>query len=163
MAGMTEKMQKVWHLFEERQGNKPTTTRQAFEWAVCEGLLQVPEVDPFDVGAERMANAVRSETRKDAMGRRYRVNHAFRIKKGGIQHTFWGIMGFAPRDHMVRSFAWRRNLVIDDCFQLKTDVDVYNDMLDGKRMQIPLVLNFADDIAEREEIERMKNRRKDVA
>ena len=54
-------------------------------------------------------------------------------------------------------------MVIDDLFQLKTDTDVFNDTLDEKRQQFELELNFANDIAEREEIERMQNRRKDVA
>ncbi len=72
-------------------------------------------------------------------------------------------MGFAPVSHMHKSYGQRRNQVIDDLFQLKTDVDVFNDTLEDKRQQFQLVLNFTDDIAEREEIERMQNRRKDVA
>ena len=104
--------------------------RQAIEWAVAEGLLELPEVDPIDVG---------------------------------IQYTFWGTMGFAPHEHMVKSFGWRRNLVIDSCFQLKTDVDVYNGTLEHKRKHFELRIDFTDDVAEREELERMDNRRKDVA
>lgn len=50
-----------------------------------------------------------------------------------------------------------------DLFQLKTDTDVFNDTVDEKRHQFELGLNFENDIAEREEIERMQNRRKDVA
>lgn len=63
--------------------------RQAAEWAVADGLLGLPEVDPYDVLAEKMANAVRSETRTDPLGRRYRVNHAVRVTKSGVQYTFW--------------------------------------------------------------------------
>jgi len=64
---------------------------------------------------------------------------------------------------MEKSFAGRRDQVIDDCFRLKMDVDVYNDTLEDKHKQFQLVIDFTDDIAEREEFERMKNRRKDVA
>jgi len=32
----------------------------------------------------------------------------------------------APRDHFVRSLAQRRQQIVGDRFQLKTDVDVYN-------------------------------------
>jgi hypothetical protein len=42
-------------------------------------------------------------------------------------------------------------------------VDVYNDTLDDKRKHFQLKIDFTDDVAEREEFERMKNRRKDVA
>lgn len=160
MVSMTERMQKAWHKYDSKQDHKPTTTRQASEWAVADGLLELPEVDPYDVLAEKMANALRDETRTDSLGRRYRVNHAVRVTKSGVQYTFWGTMGFAPIDHMHKSYAWRRNQVIDDLFQLKTDVDVFNDMMGDKRQYFQLVLNFTDDIAEREEIERMQNRRK---
>lgn len=110
-----------------------------------------------------MANAVRAETRTDALGRRYRVNHAVRVTKSGVQYTFWGTMGFSPHDHMEKSFGWRRNQVIDDCFHLKIDIDVYNELVEDPRKQIQCVLDFTDDVAEREEYERMMNRRKDVA
>lgn len=163
MASMTERYQKAWHKYESGQGHKPVSMRQAFAWAVADGLLEAPEVDPIDVGAERMANAVRAETRTEALGRRYRVNHAVRATKGGVQHTFWGVLGFAPVSHMHKSLGQRRNGVIDDLFQLKTDTDVFNDTQDEKRQQFELRLNFENDIAEREEIERMQNRRKDVA
>lgn len=163
MASMTERYQKAWHKYESRQGHKPASMRQAFEWAVADGLLEIPEVDPIDVGAERMANAVRAETRTDQLGRRYRVNHAVRVTKSGIQDTFWGVLGFAPVTHMHKSLGQRRNMVIDDLFQLKTDTDVFNDTVNEKRQQFELELNFTNDIAEREEIERMQNRRKDVA
>jgi hypothetical protein len=163
MASMTERMLKAWHKYESQQNHKPTTMRQAAEWAVADGLLELFDVDPYDILADRMANAVRAETRTDSQGRRYRVNHAVRVTKSGVQYTFWGTMGFAPHDHMEKSFAWRRNQVIDDCFHLKTDIDVYNDTLKDQRQRIQLILDFTDDIAEREEFERMKNRRKDVA
>jgi Mg2+ and Co2+ transporter CorA len=91
------------------------------------------------------------------------VNHAVRVTKGGVQYTFWGTLGFAPISHMHKSLGQRRNMVIDDLFQLKTDVDVFNDTSEEKGQQFELELNFTNDIAEREEIERMQNRRKDVA
>ena len=51
---------------------------------------------------------------------------------------------------MERAFAQRREQVIGDLVQLKTDVDVYNDLNTGQRPKIQLVLDFADDVAERE-------------
>jgi hypothetical protein len=163
MASMAERMQKAWHKYDSRQNHKPSSLRQAAEWAVADGLLPVPDVDPIDVLAERIGNAIRSETRTDSVGRRYRVNHAVRVTRSGVQHTFWGVMGFAPHDHMEKSLAWRRNQIIDDSFHLKTDVDVYNDTLKDTHLKIQLSLNFTEDVAEREEFERMQNRRKDVA
>jgi hypothetical protein len=71
-------------------------------------------------------------------------------------------MGYAPHSHMEKAFAQRRELIIGDNLQLKTDVDVYNSMFRGKNPEIQLVLNYTEDVAEREELIKMRNRR-DVA
>jgi hypothetical protein len=111
--------------------------RPSVEWAVSGGVLTLPRIDPYDVLAK---------------GRRYRVNHAVRITKSGVQYTFWATMGFAPHDHMERAFAQRREQIISDCVQLRTDVDAYNDM--SKESPIQLVLDFTEDVAERQVIVR---------
>ncbi len=147
----TERLQQAWHDFERRNGHLPTSTHQAFVWAVSEGILELPISDPYDVGAEQMASALRAELATDSHGRRYRVNHAVRATKSGVQYTFWGTLGFAPHDHMEKAFAQRREQIVGDCSQLKTDVDVYNDMNAGKQARIQLILDFADDVAEREQ------------
>ena len=117
---------------------------------MAEGLIELPAVDPYDVLAEQMSQALRSETATDAKGRRYRVNHAVRITKGGVQYTFWGVMGFASHEHMEKAFAWRREQIVGDNVQLKTDVDVYNDMVKGKHPPIQLVMDYTEDVAERQ-------------
>ena len=150
MPSNTERLQAVWHRFEGDHGHLATGTREATEWALKQGLLEIPEIDPVDYLAGQMANALRAEYRVDDKGRRYRVNHAVRITKRGVQYTFWGVLEFADHNHMERAFAQRRDQVIGDCCQLKTDVDVYNDMNRGKRPAIQLVLDFTDDVAERE-------------
>ncbi|MGH9757076.1 MAG: hypothetical protein ACRD4M_05015 [Candidatus Acidiferrales bacterium] len=162
MASRNEIMQRIWHRYETRREHKPSSARQAVEWAVAEGLLQLPEVDPYDILADYMANAVREEHRTDEHGRRYRVNHAVRVTRNGVQYTFWGVMGHAPHDHMEKAFAQRRELIIGDNLQLKTDIDVYNEKYRGKNPEIQLVLDYTDDIAEREELQRIRNR-KDAA
>ena len=40
-------------------------------------------------------------------------------------------MGFASHEHMEKAFAWRREQIVGDNLQLKTDVDVYNDLNRG--------------------------------
>lgn len=162
MASKNEIMQRIWHQYDSRREHKPSSMRQAAAWAVADGLLQIPEVDALDLLADQMSQAVRGEHRTDEHGRRYRVNHAVRVTRSGVQHTFWGVMGHVSHDHMEKAFAQRRELIIGDNLQLKTDVDVYNDKFRGKNPPIQLVLNYTEDIAEREELQRMRNRR-DVA
>jgi hypothetical protein len=150
MPTKTEQLQQIWHNYDNQKEHRPTSAREAVEWAVHAGLLELPEIDPYDVLAGQMSTALRDEYQTDGKGRRYRVNHAVRVTKGGVQDTFWAAGGFAPHDHVERAFTQRREQIIGDNLQLKTDVDVYNDMNEGKRPMIQLVLDYTDDIAERE-------------
>jgi hypothetical protein len=150
MPTKNEKLQEIWHSYDAKKEHRPTSAREAAEWAVHEGLLELPDIDPYDVLAGQMSTALRDEYQIDDKGRRYRVNHAVRVTKGGVQYTFWAVLGFAPHAHMERAFAQRREQIIGDNLQLKTDVDVYNDMNQGKHPAIQLVLDYTDDIAERE-------------
>jgi hypothetical protein len=159
MSTKEERLQQIWHKYDANHKHKPTSARQAVNWAVSEGLLELPEVDPYDVLAGQMSQALRDEYETDSHGRRYRVNHAVRVSNAGVQYTFWGMMGFASHDHMERAFAQRRDQIIGDNLQLKTDVDVYNDLNKGKRPPIQLVLDYTEDVAERQELQKMKPKR----
>ncbi len=146
--GHAELLQNLWREYEEVHDHAPASARSAVDWAVRERGLALPYVDPRDVLAEQMSRALREEYATDAQGRRYRVNHAIRVTKDGVQHTFWGVMGFAPRGHMERAFTQRREQVIGDLVQLQIDVEVYNDK-NPKERPIQLVLDFNDDVDER--------------
>lgn len=148
MSTKAEKLQGIWHEYEKQNGHIPSGTREVIEWAVKRGLLDLPEIDRHDVLAGQMASALRGEVHTDAAGRRYRVNHAVRITKNGVQKTFWAEMNYAPREHMEKAFAQRREQVVGDCLQLRTDVDVYNDM-NADSPPIQLVLDFTEDVEER--------------
>lgn len=158
MPTKVEQLQRIWHEYDSERSHKPTSAREAVEWAVKEGRLQLPEVDPYDVLAGQMAQALREEYKTDAKGRRYRVNHAVRVTKAGVQYTFWGMLGFASHEHMEKAFAQRREQIIGDNVQLKIDVDVYNDLNRGRRPEIQLVLDYTDDVAEREVMKKQPER-----
>jgi hypothetical protein len=81
------------------------------------------------------------------MGRRYRTKHAVRITRGGVQYSLWADIDAAPRSHMERAFAQRRQQIVGDCFQLRTDVDVYNDN-HPDALPLQLVLDFTRDVEE---------------
>lgn len=148
MANKNEVFQKVWRLYENEHGHIPASAREAVIWGHEKGMIAVPEIDPFDVLAGDMARALREEYNVDEQGRRYRVNHAVKVTKGGVQHTFWATMGFAPRAHMQRAFLLRREQIVSDCVQLKTDIEVYNDM-NKLEPPIQLILDFTSDVDER--------------
>jgi hypothetical protein len=59
-------------------------------------------------------------------------------------------MRVAPEEHMEIAFQQRRQQIVGDCAQLKTDVDSYNDNNPfGAYHQLPL--DFTDDVAERQQ------------
>jgi len=145
-----EKLQVAWHRYEKIRKHAPTGTKEACRWAVMEGLLELPDVDRYDILAAQMANALREETAVNDQGQRYRVNHAVRIMKNGVQQTMWAEMGYAPHAHMERAFTQRREQIIGDCVQLKVDVDTYNRLKPSTHPNIQLVLDFTEDVAERE-------------
>lgn len=148
MTTKNDMLQKAWHAYEKLHGHVPASAREASVWAVENGLVPLPEVDPYDVLADDMARALREEYSTDKKGRRYRVNHAVRVTRRGVQYTMWAILQSAPRSHMQKAFIQRREQVVGDLVQLATDVDVYNDMhKEGEPIQ--LILDFTHDVEER--------------
>lgn len=115
-------------------------------WAIRNRLWQPRPRDIVNQLANDLANAWREEYRTDKLGRRYRAKHAVR-GMGPKQHTLWADMDTAPRSHMERAFAQRRQQVVGDCLQLKTDVDVFNDKRPDEE-PINLVLDFTNDVDE---------------
>lgn len=148
MATYKEQLQKAWHEYEKDRGSAPATARDAVQWAVERGLIAEPEVDPLAKLAADMADALREEYATDAQGRRYRVNHAVRVTKAGVQYTFWAMMKDAPREHMQKAFIQRREQIVGDCAQLATDVEAYN-AIKSDQPPIPMLFDFRDDVEER--------------
>lgn len=152
MAAYNEQLQRVWRQYEEEHGKAAASAREVVVWGVSQGLISLGHRDPYDQLAEDMSRALREEYSVDAKGRRYRVNHAVRVYKNGVQLTFWAMMRYAERPHMERAFTQRREQIVGDCYQLRIDVDVYNDFHPEDR-PVPLVLDFTHDIEERMAIE----------
>lgn len=119
------------------------------EWAYQRGLHKPSMRTVVDAIAADIAQYFREEYRTNSDGQRYRAKHAVRFKKGDRTMSLWADMDDedAPREHFLRSFAQRRQQIVGDCFQLKTDVDVYNGKNPGMNpIQIPL--DFTLDVEE---------------
>ena len=52
---------------------------------------------------------------------------------------------------MERAFAQRREHIVNECVQLHTDITVYNELNTGKAPEIQMVLDFTEDVAERQQ------------
>lgn len=148
MTTQAERLQELWREYEQEHDHAPASAREVVDWAVRYRALPLPRIDPRDILASQMSRALREEYDTDNKGRRYRLNHAMRITKSGVQYTIWGILGYAPHLHMQRAFTQRREQVIGDLVQLQVDVEVYTERTPHEP-PIQLVLDFTDDVAER--------------
>ena len=119
------------------------------EYAYSRGLFKPSAKAVIDSIASDISQAFREEYRTDKHGRRYRAMHATTEKRNGTTLSLWADLDDpnAPHSHFQKSFAQRRNQIVSDCLQLKTDVDVYNDKRQpDEPIQIPL--DFSNDVAE---------------
>jgi hypothetical protein len=94
------------------------------DWAIKEGLWDKPfRNNARKECARSLAQAARDEYYTDPQGRRVRTKHAARNEQGWL----WADIKSAPANHMRLSLQQRRQSIVGDCKQLKTDLDSYND------------------------------------
>lgn len=118
-------------------------------WAYRNGLHKPNATTIIDIIAKDITQVFREEYRTDRLGRRYRAKHAVIKKAGGKTLSLWGDLDDpnAPHSHFISSFGQRRQQIVGDCCQLKTDVDVYNDVRIPNE-PVNLVLDFTLDVEE---------------
>lgn len=128
---------------------EPVSLDEVADWALRMGLYKPEPLDVRKMCREAIANGARSQKRFD--GRRwYRAKHAVTTSIGGVQLTLWADIDMnASPSFMAKSISLRRRSVVDDCFQMKMDADHFNEANPFSE-QIQLVLDFAEDVAERE-------------
>ncbi|MHC8494525.1 hypothetical protein ACTU44_17675 [Thalassospira sp. SM2505] len=142
-----EQLRKIWRQYEVENGEEPHTVRECFDWAVERGLWAPRPQDIAKIFGREMSEALRQEIRVDEQGRHYRAKHCVRENRGGVQLALWNDIDRAPRSFMEKSFQQRRQGIVRDSYQLKMDVDHFNDSR-SKGNPIQLILNFEDDVAE---------------
>jgi hypothetical protein len=142
-----ERFQRAWHLYEEAHGHMPASGRQACQWAYRQGLLAMPKVDPMTVMARAMCRAMRSEYETATDGRRYRVNHSFKVEVDGVQLQFWNDIDHIAHEHMEMSLQKRRQQNQADNYQIKTDRDIYRCKFPD-RAYIQISFDYTEDMTE---------------
>lgn len=149
MATYNQQMQALFARYLDEVSDDPVDLNAVGQWAIRQGLWKLHPSDVLSRFREQMARALREEYRTDAQGRRYRAKHAVLEKSNeGKQMSLWADIDTAPRPHMVKAFAQRRKQIVGDCYQLRQDVDHYNDA-NPNGEPIQLVLDFTDDVEER--------------
>jgi hypothetical protein len=145
----TRQMQRIIAKYREAGQPWPAAKRSIAAWAVRTGEWQPQPSKLIDQCADEIARAMREEYFTDPQGRRVRAKHAAKFLQEGRQATLWGdIRSEDPRFFAV-AFQQRRQQILGECQQLKTDVDSFNDNRNsGEAIQI--VFDFTIDLAEME-------------
>jgi hypothetical protein len=126
----------------------PATKHEIAEWAIETKRWGLLPADKVQVCANQLARAMREEY-IDVNGHRVRRKHSVAVKRDGRRTQIWDNFETASFNHMELSLKQRRNQIVGDCRQLKTDADAYNEMHpDGPQLYLPL--NFTQDVAELE-------------
>lgn len=149
MAKFSEQMQAIFDRYTVEVDSSPVSLDNVAAWAIEHGLYRPAPRDVVKLCREALAESLRQEKRTDAKGRRYRAKHSVRTNVGGLQLSLWADIDNAPRSFMEKSFGQRRKAIADDCFQVKQDVDHFNDE-NADEAPIQIVLDFTDDVAEME-------------
>ncbi len=142
-------MQVIFDRYTEEVDSSPVSLDNVAAWAIEQGLYRPQPRDVVKLCREALAGSLRQEKRIDAKGRKYRAKHSVRTNIGGVQLNLWADIDTAPRSFMEKSFSQRRKAIADDCFQVKQDVDHFNDK-NPAELPIQIVLDFTDDVAEME-------------
>lgn len=149
MATFSEQMQAIFDRYTDEVDSSPVSLDNVAAWAIQQGLYRPAPRDVVKLCREALAESLRQEKRVDAKGRKYRAKHSVRTNIGGVQLSLWADIDTAPRSFMEKSFGQRRKSIADDCFQIKQDIDHFNDE-NPDELPIQMVLDFTDDVAEME-------------
>jgi hypothetical protein len=152
----TKQIQNIIARYRESGQPWPAEKREIAAWAVRTREWQPQPSMLIDQCADEIAKAMREEYFTDAQGRRVRAKHAAKIWKEGKQATLWGDIRSEERPFLATAFQQRRQQIVGECNQLKTDVDSYNQNGNfGEAIQ--LVFDFTNDLAELEAARDMRS------
>jgi len=149
MATFPEQMQAIFDRYNAEVDSSPVSLDDVAAWAIEQKLYRPAPRDVVKLCREALAESLRQEKRVDSKGRKYRAKHSVRDSIGGVQLNLWADIDNAPRSFMEKSFSQRRKSIVGDCFQVKQDVDHFNDENPGEA-PIQIILDFSDDVAEME-------------
>lgn len=149
MATYIEQLQHIANKYLEEVGSQSATVRQIATWAIKKKLWEPQPSKLIRQCADELARAMREEYTTDPQGRRVRTKHVAIVDRNGEQIALWADIRTATREHLEIAFQQRRQQIVGDCRQLKSDVDSYNENRNpGNPIQV--VFDFTVDMEELE-------------
>lgn len=146
MADFTEQMQRIVTDYRAAGQPWPASRQEIAEWAVSQSRYQLTRGMAVAQCAEQIARAMRLEYVTDHKGRRVRKYYSARMRRDGKQLNLWGDRD-SPLPFMEVAIANRRQQVVGECRQIKSDVDSYNELHPTQR-PIQVVFDFTNDLEE---------------
>lgn len=149
MTAYNRQLQRIVNDYIEAGQTWPASSREIAAWAIRNGKWQPQPSTIIDQCASRLARAMREEYLVDPQGRTIRAKHAARMERNGEQIPLWADIRDPDlsREHMQIAFQQRRQQVLGDCRQLKTDLDSYNENKNSGE-QLEIIFDFTPDLAE---------------
>ncbi len=146
MANLNDQLLKIVEDYRAAGCPWPATRDQIAEWAVANERYDMTRGMAVRQCAERIGRAMGLEHVRDKKGRSVRKYYAARVREDGQLVMKWDDWN-APRPFMEMAAANRRNQILGQCWQLKSDMDSYSDRLCPTE-PIQMDFNFNVDLEE---------------
>jgi hypothetical protein len=143
----SEQVQKMVKTYRTEGGKWPASAREIAQWAISTRHWAPQPSAIVSQCADQIAKALRDEYYTDPQGRRVRLNHA--AHNIGEQYVLWDDIRTAEPKHMLLAFQQRRQQILGDCKQLKSDADSYNENRQPD-IKIQMIFDFTLDLEENE-------------
>jgi hypothetical protein len=127
--------------------NGNPTMGEVAQWAIDTEKYVEPKERQVSKLASDLGRALRETHVSDPQGRRIRKYYAYKSEDKSKQGYLWADFSKITPKQMSSAVQLRRRQIVDDCKQLKTDVDSFNE---NRKLvpQIQLCLDFTQDIEE---------------
>lgn len=145
--GYGDQLRELANEFFGIEHREQASAREIAAWAIHTGRWQPQPSDYINQCADQIAKAMKEDYYVDPQGRTVRAKHAARITNGEQQTTLWADIRSGPREHIKLALQQRRNQILGECRQLKTDVDSFNDNR-SQEEPIQMSFNFTLDLEE---------------
>ena len=126
MAAFNEQLLRIVEDYRAAGEPWPATREQMAEWAVANDRYELTRGMAVSQCAEKISRAMGLEHVKDNQGRSVRKYYAARVRENEQLVMKWDDLN-ADRPFMEVAAANRRNQVLGQCWQLKNDIDSYNE------------------------------------
>ena len=132
----------------------PVQVADIAAWLIRENRWAPSPQAAIGLLARDLSEAMRTQYTTDPAGRRVRRKHALRLNDAGPdgskrQLVLWADIELASPQFMEQSGQQRRESIADDCWQLKQDLDSYN-QFHNPAEPLQVLLDFTEDVEERE-------------